>query len=498
VSCSQANPSPGWRCGGLVWAAFLAALVASSAAAGETGPDLRACVERNHYRQAYGVYTEQRKIGWAVDELKLDQRDGQEVAVSTFELKLRFLSGGEECSMESKAVTYYELAGAGEMIRAEEEDLLDKNLTKTVAVREGRQMAISIRSQGAESKRRAPLPKQSLGLIARRQAWFRQGPPKGASLADYETEWDQEDIDKRELYTVQGHKTILWGGVKTRVFTVTIRTLGVLVTAEVNADGILVKGKFGGLFELRADKETTARQLEGELTDLLATSFLKADKDLGEPAQITALTLELRGAEQLAIPTSHRQRVARASGKKVLVELWRDRRAETAEPLSPAQREQFLKATATVQADHEVIRKLAREVAGGATNVVEQATRLEHWIYEHISQKMAANASSAVAVLNNRAGDCTELTLLFLALARSLGIPTREVGGIVFLNAEEPIFGWHAWAEVHDGHQWVSVDPTWDQVYVDATHLKLSEGSEDLAWLNVLGKLTIHIVKFKR
>jgi hypothetical protein len=487
-----------WRSSGPNWAALLAALVASSVAAGEASPDLRAFVERNYYRQAYGVYAEQRKIGWAVDELRLDKWDGQEVAVSSFEMKLRFLSSGEESSLESKTVAYYETAGAGEMIRAEEEELLDKNLTKIVAVCEGRQMAVSVRSQGAESKRRAPLPKQSLGLIAQRHAWFRQGPPKGATFADYETEWNQEDIDKRELYTVQGHKTILWGGVKTRVYLVTIRSLGVLVAAEVNADGILVKGRIGGLFELRADKETTARQLEGELPDLLATSFLKADKDLGEPGQIAALTLELKGVEQLAIPTSRRQRVARASGKKMVVELARDGRVETAEPLSPAQREEFLKATATVQADHEAIRKLAREAAGGATNAVEQATRLERWVYEHVNQKMAANASTALAVLHNRAGDCTELTLLFLALARSLGIPAREVGGIVFLNAEEPIFGWHAWAEIHDGHQWVSVDPTWDQVYVDATHLKLSEGSEDLAWLNVLGKLTIHIVKFTR
>jgi len=482
----------------LIWAAFLAALVATSAVAAEASLDLRAFVERNHYRQAYGVYAEQRKIGWAVDELKLDKWDGQDVAVSTFEMKLRFLSGGEESSMETKAVAYYELAGAGEMIRAEEEEVLDKNVTRIVAEREGRQMAISVRSPGAESKRRAPLPRQSLGLMAQRQAWFRQGPPKGATFADYETDWGQEDIDKRELYTVQGHKTILWGGVKTRVYLVTIRSLGVLVTGEINADGILVKGRIGGLFELRADKESTAKQLEGTLPDLLATSFLKADKDLGEPAEIAALTLELKGAKQLTIPTSHRQRVVRTGSKKTLVELSRDGRAKTPEPLSPAQREEFLKATATLQADHEAIRKLAREAAGDATNVIEQATRLERWVHEHVQQKMAANASTALAVLNNRAGDCTELTLLFLALARSLGIPAREVGGIVFLNAEEPIFGWHAWAEVHDGHQWVSVDPTWNQVYVDATHFKLSEGSEDLAWLNVLGKLTIHIVKFKR
>ena len=35
-------------------------------------------------------------------------------------------------------------------------------------------------------------------------------------------------------------------------------------------------------------------------------------------------------------------------------------------------------------------------------------------------------------------------------------------------------FNWHAWAEIHDGRQWLSMDPTWNEVQVDATHLVLS------------------------
>jgi hypothetical protein len=41
----------------------------------------------------------------------------------------------------------------------------------------------------------------------------------------------------------------------------------------------------------------------------------------------------------------------------------------------------------------------------------------------------------------------------------------------------------------------VSVDPTWNQVFVDGTHIKLSEGSRDLAWANVAGKMKIKVVK---
>ena len=29
--------------------------------------------------------------------------------------------------------------------------------------------------------------------------------------------------------------------------------------------------------------------------------------------------------------------------------------------------------------------------------------------------------------------------------------------------------------------------PTWNQVYVDGTHLKMSEGDRDLTWTNIIG-----------
>ena len=77
------------------------------------------------------------------------------------------------------------------------------------------------------------------------------------------------------------------------------------------------------------------------------------------------------------------------------------------------------------------------------------------------------------------------------------GIPAREVGGLAYGDFGDPSFGWHAWAQIHDGHAWVSVDPTWDEVYVDGTHILLQSDGDDLAWANLLGTLTLKIVDFK-
>jgi len=43
----------------------------------------------------------------------------------------------------------------------------------------------------------------------------------------------------------------------------------------------------------------------------------------------------------------------------------------------------------------------------------------------------------------------------------------------------------------------VTVDPTWDQVYVDATHITFSEGPDDFGWVGVAGKLKPHVVSFE-
>jgi hypothetical protein len=79
------------------------------------------------------------------------------------------------------------------------------------------------------------------------------------------------------------------------------------------------------------------------------------------------------------------------------------------------------------------------------------------------------------SILQQRRGVCTEYTLLFSTLARSLGYPTRFVGGYAYSPQQDAWQG-HSWAEVWLG-EWVAVDPTWLEVgSVDATHIVLTKG----------------------
>ena len=73
-----------------------------------------------------------------------------------------------------------------------------------------------------------------------------------------------------------------------------------------------------------------------------------------------------------------------------------------------------------------------------------------------------------------------------MALARALGIPAREVRGLVDLGDEETAWGGHAWAEVVLDGRWRPVDPTWNLVTPTATHVAIERGSE--AWAAMLAR----------
>jgi transglutaminase-like putative cysteine protease len=100
--------------------------------------------------------------------------------------------------------------------------------------------------------------------------------------------------------------------------------------------------------------------------------------------------------------------------------------------------------------------------------------------------------SNALEALHTGRGDCTEFSVLFVALARAAHIPARVAVGVAYWPPGEG-FGWHAWAEIYANGRWLSVDPTWGQPISDVTHLKFAEGGpqEQARVVMLLGRLNI-------
>lgn len=151
-----------------------------------------------------------------------------------------------------------------------------------------------------------------------------------------------------------------------------------------------------------------------------------------------------------------------------------------------------LAAEPLVQSDDPRIRAQARLIAGRERRAGAIAERLTHWVYDNLEKKITISVPSAVQVLEARRGDCNEHTVLYVALARALGLPARTAAGVVYLRGH---FYYHAWPEVWLG-QWVAVDPTFNQFPADASHLRFVIGglARQVELVRLIGRLQLTVI----
>ena len=122
--------------------------------------------------------------------------------------------------------------------------------------------------------------------------------------------------------------------------------------------------------------------------------------------------------------------------------------------------------------------------------------KLTHWVATTVKGTVT-DSQSPLETLESRSGNCQSHTRLYTSLARAAGIPTRFVSGLVYAPGQG--FLYHSWAESFVG-EWLAVDPTFGQVPVDASHIKLVEGDspDDMSALAaVVGKLKAKVIEQK-
>ena len=151
-----------------------------------------------------------------------------------------------------------------------------------------------------------------------------------------------------------------------------------------------------------------------------------------------------------------------------------------------------LAATPQVNWETPAIQALAREVAGGAKGTYEAARLLSAHVHDRLEKAYGASHDRASDVLEAGKGDCTEHTVLLVALARALGIPARAVHGLVYArygDGQAALY-WHAWPEVRSAGEWIPLDPTFGQAVADATHVALGSGTQ-VDTVGLLGSLKV-------
>ncbi|MBI4542727.1 MAG: transglutaminase domain-containing protein, partial [Gemmatimonadetes bacterium] len=134
----------------------------------------------------------------------------------------------------------------------------------------------------------------------------------------------------------------------------------------------------------------------------------------------------------------------------------------------------------------------ARRIVGRERRAGLVAGLLTAWVYDNLEKRVTVSVPSAARVLEDRRGDCNEHTVLYVALARALGLPARTAAGVVYLRGR---FYFHAWPEVWLG-EWVAVDPTLGQFPADAAHLRFVVGglARQVELIRLIGRLQLAVV----
>ncbi len=164
-------------------------------------------------------------------------------------------------------------------------------------------------------------------------------------------------------------------------------------------------------------------------------------------------------------------------------------------PVGGKEMQEYLSPTPFIQSADPTLRRQAEAIIGEERTALGAVTLIQQWVYRSIEKKPTLSIPSALDVLKLKVGDCNEHTVLFVALCRAAGIPSRFCAGLVYNQGS---FYYHAWSEVFAG-RWVSVDPTLDQLPADATHIRLVEGGLDrqLEIVRLIGVLKLEVIEYR-
>jgi len=228
--------------------------------------------------------------------------------------------------------------------------------------------------------------------------------------------------------------------------------------------------------------------------DLVVSSAIPVERELPNPRMLTDLSLRLTSpieSLQFTFPPRQQQHdqlltVSKENPTALTTYTIPQTSPEFTADLAP---------TPFIQSTHPRLVAQARQILGEEHDALRATQRLLDWTYTEIEKTPTVSLPTALEVLDNKRGDCNEHAVLFTGLARAAGIPARVAAGVVYL---EGAFYYHAWSEVWLG-QWVAVDPTFQQMPADATHIKFVEGGPEqhMALLKVIGQIKIEVVEYK-
>lgn len=249
-----------------------------------------------------------------------------------------------------------------------------------------------------------------------------------------------------------------------------------------------------------------------EPAEILIATLVPTGSPIPDPRRLERLQIIVSPAEgvttELHVPSGPYQQVQKTDkGLKVTI-----RRAHGSArnsytlPYAGQEYAEMTQASPWLEIEDPLVAQMGREAVGEETDALAAARRIESYVRDVITEKnLSLGMATAAETALQKTGDCTEHAVLAAALARAAGMPSRVVGGLVYVRrlpgAQGGGFGYHMWAEVYVG-EWFPLDAALGGH--DATHLAfvradLNESGDLLdivsAVVRFLGKVKIEVIE---
>lgn len=384
-----------------------------------------------------------------------------------------------------KATTDVWFAPSGRPLRFRHERSEGAQKRRVSGDRKGDQLVVRVEVGAQAETRRVPVGKdlyfaQSLDFIARQNLrdGFRLSGRAFVEEEGHVRPFQLAVIARPDGFEIQGEI----GGIKSHEF---VGPKGASRRVEVPGLGAVFKA---------VDQASAVRM--GALADIFSAGHFSVETALPPGPEIAELVLSLKtqAADRVLDTADRRQRVTKLGAQQLKMAIV-PARAPRRRRVMASVASKFLEGTPFESLKDPALVRASRKAVAGAKDPWEKARRINRFVYRHLKQKNLSQAfSSASEALASGQGDCTEHAVLFSALAKIAGIPTRLVTGLVYVGGPRRIFGYHEWVEVAVGEEWVAMDPTFGQDTADATHIKIADGRSDPDGLREAGLLAAMVI----
>ncbi len=280
---------------------------------------------------------------------------------------------------------------------------------------------------------------------------------------------------------------------------------GVRVESWVDEDGRILEASSALGFSMRKTEYELARQAQEESRladgspvdgDVILTTAVQSNVDFADVEQHEELRFRLTGVDLEGFQLDGGRQELRGDTLIIRREDWSAVEPDYRLPYAFMDLRESLEPEPLIQSDDPRIVQRARELTARRSQWSQDpkvvARQLTTSVYTMLEKSITFSVPNAVQVLETLQGDCNEHTVLYVALARALGLPARTAVGLVYVNGA---FFYHAWPEVWLG-EWVAVDPTFGQYPADASHIRFVIGglAQQVEIVRLIGNLDIEVL----